>query len=92
MSLINPIKKIKRITYEERQAHQSWCFKNDVKIELIPRSYSIGFIVINDKGNVIEGMQRYKLNKLKPRDAKWWDKVWELYTEYYNKYNKDETI
>ena len=81
------------ITFKERIEHNSWCFKNNIFIFFIPKNYNEGFIRINDKNKIIDYCDNkgklimYKQRKLNVRDAVWGKKVWELYSEYYIKYN-----
>ena len=83
------------ITFKERLIHMSWCLKNNITIFFILNSYDIGFIRINDKNNISDYCDKtgklitYKQRKLNTRDAVWGKKVWELYSEYYIKYNPE---
>ena len=84
------------VSFKERLKHQSWCFKNDITINLIEYQWNKYFIRINDKGKIIDHCDEqgnliyYKQTKLKINDKIWSKQVWLLYTEYYLKYNKNE--
>lgn len=83
------------ISFKERCMHMSWCLKNDITIFFILQSWNIGFLRINDKGKLDDYcdekgiLVRYKQTKLKINDKVWGKKVYELYSEYYIKYNPE---
>lgn len=90
----NKKNQLPKVKFKNRLKHQSWCFKNDITITLIQKEWNKCFIRINEKGKIIDycdekgNIVYYKQNKLKPSDKSWGKKAFELYTEYYNKYNK----
>jgi hypothetical protein len=63
--------------------HQSWCFKNDITIWLEPTDWKGGKIIVNYKGERFVGEETYVLYKMKPKDTRWWNVIWKLYTKYY---------
>ena len=75
------------VSHKERLMHQSWCFKNNITIWLEPLNYKGGIIVVNYKGKRIEGKHVYVIYKLKPKDDKWWEVIWKMYTQYYKEEN-----
>lgn len=83
------------ISFKERLEHMNWCIKNDITIILIQEKWNHCFIRIREKGKIIdycnnEGfLQYYKQTKLKVNDPVWAKKVYELYSEYYIKYNPE---
>jgi hypothetical protein len=86
----NKKRQLPKISFKERLMHQSWCYANDVRVEFIVVLWNIGFIRIFDKGNIIDEPTKYKQTKLKANDLNWSNRAFEIYTEYYNKYNKHE--
>ena len=86
----NKKNQLSEVKFKDRMMHQSWCLKNDITMIIIEQQWNKCFIRINDKGNIVDDPNYYKQSKLKVNDKQIGKKVFELYTEYYNKYNKDE--
>lgn len=78
----------KAVSFKDSQKHMSWCFANNITIWLEPLNYKGGIIVVNYKGQRIEGCHVFVTNKLKPTDVKWWTVISKMYTQYYNEENK----
>jgi hypothetical protein len=70
-------------TLEERREHQSWCFKNGIIIYFKPINWREGKIVVDNNGQILEGTVIYYQSKLKPKDEKYWEIIWKLYTKYF---------
>jgi hypothetical protein len=83
------------ITFKERLKHKSWCLKNNITIFFVPKNYDEGFLRINEKNKITDYCNEknnliiYKQRKLNARDPVWGKKIWELYSEYYIKYNPE---
>jgi hypothetical protein len=83
------------ISFEERTKHMGWCIDNDIIINFIVQSFNVGFLRINDKGNITDYcgangvVAKYKQVKLRLREELWSKKVYELYSEFYIKYNPE---
>ena len=83
------------ISFYERCKHMSWCLKNDITINLVIESWNNCFLRINDKGKITDHCNqygyviKYKQNKLRPSDKLWSKDLYELYSEYYIKYNPE---
>jgi len=94
MTLILKDNNSKEITHKERIEHQKWCFKNDIIIYFQLVTWQEGRIIIEDKGKkriIDEIYPEFRPTKKQPKPKakalQHYKKVWELYTEYYNKYN-----
>jgi len=93
MTLVKKKKeKIYKPSFREQMMHQSWCFKNNIFIYFENYTWIEGCIIINDKGKITRGEKTYYQNKLKPKDEKYWDVIWNLYTEYYLMNNNIDKI
>lgn len=80
-----------RYTHAERMKHMQWCLHNDIKIYAQPIDYYWCRIVLEEKDREpIVGEKKYKSRKkdAKVKDEKWWERIYELYTEKYLKYNE----
>ena len=58
----------------------SYCIDNGIKIYAVPKTQREYYVEVNDNGKIIRSPEAYKLNE-------WSDKIVELYTFYYYKYN-----
>ncbi len=58
----------------------SYCIDNNIKIYAVPKTQREYYVEVNDNGQIIRSPEAYKLNE-------WSDKIVELYTFYYYKYN-----
>lgn len=75
------------VTLEERFVHQSWCFKNGIFIYFEPNTWREGHIVINDNGKIQRSSEIYNQVKLRPKDDKYWEIIWKLYSKFYYERN-----
>ena len=58
----------------------SYCIDNNIKIYAVPKTQREYYVEVNDNGQIIRSPEAYNLNE-------WSDKIVELYTFYYYKYN-----
>jgi len=70
--------KAKMINHETSLRAMGWCINNGIKIYPLPKG-SYYELEINDNGKLIRSGKTYTA-------AKWADKVYELYTYYYDRY------
>jgi len=70
--------------------HSIWCAENNIIIyaEGIKNSHMCR-IIVNFKGKKIIGTKTYKQKNLTKGDEKWWEVIYKLREEYYNKFNKN---
>jgi len=74
-----------------RLVHESWCFANNILIygEAIAGTKLVR-IVVNNKGQIKKGEREYKQgNQVKANDEKWWEVVYLLRKNYYDKHHKN---
>lgn len=83
--VLQPIK----ISDQDQRMHQSWCFKNKIRIYFVPNSNVLGHIVIERDGIPEHGAHKYKHGRarLYKKDEKWQDIIFKLYTQEYEKQN-----
>lgn len=67
-----------------------WCIKNDIKIYFEPITWREGKIVINDNGNISVSEETYNQIKLKPRDIKYADVVYDLYYKIFKEKTNEQ--
>ena len=60
----------------------SWCLKRNIKIYIVALPSGFKTLYINDSGAIIKSHKFYKTDK----EAS--EKIWNLYTYIYKKYNK----
>lgn len=84
------VRKKDKETFNHRDSvkHQMWCLDNNIKIYFKADNYQLGHIVVEEKNEPpLHGAHKYRIRKLRVKDERWWDVIYKLYTEYYNKYN-----
>lgn len=93
MSLIYKKKPLKqKDSWVEVMRKMSWCIKNNIIIYYEPISWREGRIVINDNGKPKKSEETYFQVKLKLKDKRYHEVVYENYVRLYNEKNniKDE--
>lgn len=78
MTLIKP-EKPSEPQHELKVKAMQWCNKNNIKIYFQPIDWRRGRIVIDDDGKISESEEIYLQNKLKPKDTRYWNVVYDLY-------------
>lgn len=66
-------------THELKVKAMIWCNNNGIIIYFEPITWREGRIIIDDNGKIKQSEEIYNQIKLKPKDAKYWDVVYNLY-------------
>lgn len=77
-------------SHEEKVKAMSWCIKNNITIYFKPITWREGNIVINRNGSIEVSEEIYNQIKLKPKDAKYWDIVYNLYYKTFKEENNEK--
>ena len=83
----------KEISKERKRAEmQSFCNKRGIEIYLQPITNTTGRVDVKGEDSKIrEGKQIFNTSKkIKEKDPKWWEAIYQGYEYYYNKLNKQK--